>query len=86
MLVGKAQLAIKQTGLKRLCVGGGVCANRLLRARLAEMTARMQAELLLAEPDLCTDNAVMGAMGWEKISRGEFSSLDIDIQPGLLRG
>lgn len=84
-LIGKTRLALKQTGLKRLCVGGGVCANRLLRSRLMEMTNRMGADLILADPELCTDNAVMGAMGWEKIRRGEFSRLDIDIQPGLLR-
>jgi N6-L-threonylcarbamoyladenine synthase len=85
-LVGKAKLALQQTKLKRLCVGGGVCANRLLRAQLAEMTARKRVELILAETELCTDNAVMGAMGWEKINRHEYSALDIDIQPGLLRG
>ena len=85
-LVGKAKLALKRTGLKRLCVGGGVCANRLLRSSLSEMTQQAGAELILAEPELCTDNAVMGAMGWEKVLRQEYSSLDIDIQPGLLRG
>ncbi len=71
-LVGKAQLALKRTGLKRLCVGGGVCANRLLRERLIEMTSRYGVELVLAEPELCTDNAVMGAMGWEKVHRSDF--------------
>lgn len=85
-LIGKAKLALKRTGLKRLCVGGGVCANRLLRSCLAEMTARHGAELILADPELCTDNAVMGAMGWEKVRRADFSPLDIDIHPGLLRG
>ncbi|MCC6512357.1 MAG: tRNA (adenosine(37)-N6)-threonylcarbamoyltransferase complex transferase subunit TsaD [Pirellulaceae bacterium] len=85
-LVGKARLALQQTRLERLCVGGGVCANRLLRHELKQMTERLGVELLLAEPELCTDNAVMGALGWEKILRGEFTPLDIDIQPGLLRG
>lgn len=85
-LVGKAKLALKQTGLNRLCVGGGVCANRRLREDLSEMTRKQGVELILAEADLCTDNAVMGAMGWEKVRRAEFSDLSIDIQPGLLRG
>lgn len=84
-LVGKAQLALQQTGLKRLCVGGGVCANRLLRNELESMAKRTGVELLLAEPELCTDNAVMGAIGWEKVNRNDFTSLDIDIHPGLLR-
>ncbi len=85
-LVGKARLALEQTGLPRLCVGGGVAANVLLRAELKSMTAQQGSELLIAPKDLCTDNAVMGAIAWEKIGRQDFSPLDIDIQPGLLRG
>ena len=85
-LVGKAELAIRRTGLKRLCVGGGVAANSLLRAQLAAMAQRLGVQLLIAPLELCTDNAVMGAIAWEQFDRGEFSALDIDIHPGLLRG
>ncbi|MGN6545908.1 MAG: tRNA (adenosine(37)-N6)-threonylcarbamoyltransferase complex transferase subunit TsaD [Aureliella sp.] len=85
-LVGKARLALKQTRLERLCVGGGVCANALLRHELTEMTGRLGVDLILADPVLCTDNAVMGAIAWEQIERGQFTPLDIDIHPGLLRG
>jgi N6-L-threonylcarbamoyladenine synthase len=46
----------------------------------------LQIELLVAPKDLCTDNAVMGAIAWEQVERNRFSPLDIDIQPGLLRG
>ncbi len=85
-LLGKARLALRKTGLGRLCVGGGVAANALLRAELAELADELQVELLIAPQEWCTDNAVMGAIAWEKIARQEFSALDIDIQPGLLRG
>lgn len=85
-VIGKAELALKQTGLRRLCVGGGVAANDLLRAELQSMSERSNCELLIAPKELCTDNAAMGAIAWEKVDRGEFSPLDIDIQPGLLRG
>jgi N6-L-threonylcarbamoyladenine synthase len=84
-VVGKARLALKQSGLKRLCVGGGVAANEMLRERLADMTDSLRCTLVIASPDLCTDNAVMGAIAWEKVDRGDFASLDIDIHPGLLR-
>ncbi len=84
-LVGKARLALERTGLRRLCVGGGVCANRLLRDELSAMARANGAELHLAEPHLCTDNAVMGGIGWEKVDRLDFTPLTIDIQPGLLR-
>lgn len=84
-LVAKAELALKKTRLKRLCVGGGVAANQLLRRDLQAMCDRRGAELHIASPDLCTDNAVMGAIAWEKVERGEFAGLDADITPGLLR-
>ena len=84
-VVGKARLAIRKTGFKRLCVGGGVAANSLLREQLQQMCDLQRVKLLLAPRELCTDNAVMGAIGWEKVDRGDFAPLDIDIQPGLLR-
>ncbi len=85
-VVGKAELAMRQTQLERLCIGGGVAANRSLRERLSAMAARCGVELIIAPLELCTDNAVMGAIAWEKVDRGDFSPLDIDIVPGLQRG
>ncbi|MBX3421094.1 MAG: tRNA (adenosine(37)-N6)-threonylcarbamoyltransferase complex transferase subunit TsaD [Pirellulaceae bacterium] len=84
-VLAKAELALVQTGLQRLCVGGGVAANQQLRRELQHLSQRRGVELIIAPAELCTDNAVMGAIAWEKIERGQFSSLDIDIQPGLLR-
>ena len=85
-LLGKVELALQQTGLRRLCVGGGVAANQLFRNELRELAERKHIELLIAPPELCTDNAVMGAIAWEEVERGNFAQMDIDIQPGLLRG
>lgn len=86
VVVGKAKLALEQTGLTRLCVGGGVAANSLLRDRLQKMANKLSVELLVAPLELCTDNAAMGAIAWEKAESGDYADLDIDIQPGLLRG
>ncbi|MCA9192517.1 MAG: tRNA (adenosine(37)-N6)-threonylcarbamoyltransferase complex transferase subunit TsaD [Planctomycetales bacterium] len=85
-LVNKAKLALDITGLKRLCIGGGVAVNTLLRQQMQQELAQDSCDLLIAPPELCTDNAVMGAIAWEKIARGEYSPLTVDIQPGLLRG
>lgn len=85
-VVGKAKLALEKTKLPRLCVGGGVAANIRLRDQLECMCKEKSVELIIASPELCTDNAVMGAIAWEKIVRGDFSKLDADIQPGLVRG
>jgi N6-L-threonylcarbamoyladenine synthase len=84
-LVAKADLALKKSKLKRLCVGGGVAANQILRRDLQAMCQRRGVQLHIASPELCTDNAVMGAIAWEKVDRGEFAGLDADITPGLLR-
>ncbi len=84
-LVGKALLAVEQSGLRRLCLGGGVAANREFRRQLAVACQRANIELEIAPPELCTDNAVMGALAWERINANDFDALDLDAQPGLLR-
>ena len=84
-LVGKSSLAVQKTGLQRLCVGGGVAANRRLRDRLQETADREGFELLIAPMALCTDNAVMGAIAIERWKAGLIESLDLDVYPGLIR-
>ncbi len=85
-VTAKAQLALERSGLQRLCVGGGVAANEELRRQLQTLAIQGNFELLISPLELCTDNAVMGAIAWEKVDSGDFSPLDIDVQPGLLRG
>jgi N6-L-threonylcarbamoyladenine synthase len=84
-LVGKAFLAIKRTGLKTLCVGGGVAANARLRERLEETAAEAGVRLIIAPLKLCTDNAVMGALAVERFVAGCFDPLDLDVAPGVVR-
>ena len=84
-LVGKAFAALRKTGMRVLCVGGGVAANARLRQRLSEETARQNVRLHIAPLQLCTDNAVMGAIAVERLKAGRIESLDLDIYPGMLR-
>jgi N6-L-threonylcarbamoyladenine synthase len=84
-LVAKSLLALVRTGLQTLCVGGGVAANRLLRQELAQATKQRGFELHIAPPELCTDNAVMGAIAFERLRAGKFESLELDVLPGLVR-
>jgi N6-L-threonylcarbamoyladenine synthase len=86
VLVGKSLDALCHTGWSTLCVGGGVAANRLLRESLAETAARRGIQIYLAPPELCTDNAVMGAIAIERLKAGLFESLELDVLPGLVRG
>lgn len=81
-LVGKSMQALEQTGLRTLCVGGGVAANHRLRDRLAQEAQRRGIRLFIAPPALCTDNAVMGAIAIERVKAGLFEPLDIDVFPG----
>ena len=85
VLVFKCKAALKKSHHKRLCVGGGVAANRLLREQLTDMCKRQHVELLIAAPDLCTDNAAMAAIAWEYLEQGTVSELDADVLPGLVR-
>ncbi len=84
-LVGKAMLAMRRTGLRRLCVGGGVAANETLRDRLRQAAEEHEIELHIAPMELCTDNAVMGAIAVERLKEDAIESLDLDIVPGLVR-
>lgn len=83
VLVGKSRQALAATGLTRLAVGGGVAANKSLRAALEAMTAEAGAELLIPPLSLCTDNAAMAAMAVERWRRGDDASLDLDAVPCL---
>ncbi len=84
-LVGKALLACRRTGLARLCLGGGVAANRRLRERLQQAARQEGRELIVAPLSLCTDNAVMGAIAFERLRAGLTESLDLDVYPGVVR-
>ncbi|MEL6894829.1 MAG: tRNA (adenosine(37)-N6)-threonylcarbamoyltransferase complex transferase subunit TsaD [Planctomycetota bacterium] len=85
-LVGKATAAVRERGHDRLCVGGGVAANRVFRDALQASAEQNDFTLHIAPMELCTDNAVMGAIAWHQIERGDWAELDLDITPGLQRG
>ncbi len=85
ILVGKCDQALTQTGRKTLLVGGGVAANSTFRQRLADLARKRNVEMIVAAKEYCTDNAAMGALGWELLERGITSPLDLDVKPGLVR-
>jgi len=84
-LVNKSLRGLQKTRLKTLCVGGGVAANRLLREQLKTAAHDKRFTLHIAPPELCTDNAVMGAIAFERLKAGMIDSLDMDAIPGLVR-
>ena len=59
VLTTKCLAALKQTGLKRLVIAGGVGANEQLRAALNLAAQRKRFEVFYPELALCTDNGAM---------------------------
>jgi len=85
VLARKAARALRETRLSTLCVGGGVAANGALRQRLSADATAGSFTLHIAPLELCTDNAVMGAIAIERLKAGLFEPLDLDVVPGSAR-
>jgi hypothetical protein len=65
-------------------IGGGVSANRGLRAALAEAAREDGFALFIPPPKRCTDNASMiAAAGTQLHERGLHAGLDLAVDPGL---
>ena len=59
VLVAKCQTALKETGLKRLVIAGGVGANSQLREGLNAAARKKHFQVFYPELELCTDNGAM---------------------------
>jgi len=84
-ILAKLALAVEKTGCRVIAVGGGVAANTLLRESVAVLGRKLGADVLIPPRDLCTDNAAMGAIAWERLERGENDGLELDVLPGTDR-
>ena len=62
VLVRKALRAVRDSGLRRLVVAGGVGANRELRRQLDAGAAKAKIEVFYPELEFCTDNGAMIAL------------------------
>jgi N6-L-threonylcarbamoyladenine synthase len=59
VLTRKAVAALRQTGLSRLVVAGGVGANKQLRDSLSHAAAKKRFEVFYPKLEFCTDNGAM---------------------------
>jgi len=78
-LAVRVERAVKQTGLRRVAIGGGVAANSLLRGRISSFDG---VEVHVPSRELCTDNAAMIASAARfapALSPSEY--LDLDVYP-----
>ena len=87
VLIEKTLNAVEDTGAGVVGAGGGVLANRRLRAKLAAEADERGLELYLPSPHLCVDNgAMIGAAGLYRLGRGEFTHWGAGVDPGLRLG
>ena len=84
VLVTKTLRAAQRTGLCRVVVGGGVAANRRLRARLTEAGAAHKLHVVFPPPALCVDNGAMVAgLAYPLLQRGRTAPLSLASDPNL---
>ena len=85
VLTAKSIAALKETGLKRLVVAGGVSANHRLRAKLDTAAAKLGARVYYPELALCTDNGAMiayaGACRLQQQQPAAATEYRFDIKP-----
>ncbi|MFY7651963.1 MAG: tRNA (adenosine(37)-N6)-threonylcarbamoyltransferase complex transferase subunit TsaD [Chitinophagaceae bacterium] len=77
ILIEKLQKAAKETGIKTICLAGGVSANIGLRNALLEKGKKMGWKTYMPDFQYCTDNAGMIAINAHyKFLANDFANLD----------
>lgn len=80
----KAKNALRETGAREYCIGGGVAANPHLRKMMIEKLGRQGIRVTVPPQNACTDNAAMIAVvAREKFLRGESSDFTVDADPNM---
>ena len=87
VLVEHAMLAVKESGLNKLAIAGGVASNGTLRMAMEQACAENGIRFYRPSPIFCTDNAAMiGAAGYYEYMQGTRSGYDLNAVPNLKLG
>ena len=87
VLTEHSMTAIREAGMKKFALAGGVASNSALRASMEEACAKEGIEFYRPSPILCTDNAAMiGAAAYYEYLKGNFSTYDLNAIPALKLG
>nr|WP_315824086.1 hypothetical protein [Paraflavitalea speifideiaquila] len=79
ILLNKVKKAAIQTGIKDICIAGGVSANSGLRKALQEWGQQFRWNTFIPAFQYCTDNAAMIAMtAYYKFQAKDFSNLSVE--------
>ncbi|MBW0164130.1 MAG: tRNA (adenosine(37)-N6)-threonylcarbamoyltransferase complex transferase subunit TsaD [Sediminibacterium sp. Gen4] len=80
ILIKKLKKAVQQTGIRQVCIAGGVSANSGLREALKEAGQKHGWQTFIPAFEYCTDNAAMIAItAYHKYLQREF--IDLDASP-----
>ena len=75
ILMDKLKLAVKETGIKQIAIGGGVSANSGIRQTLKEGEAKYSWKTFIPKFEYTTDNAAMiGIVGYQKFLSHNFET------------
>jgi len=78
ILLNKLKKASVLTGIRNICIAGGVSANSGLRNALKEAGVKYHWNTFIPKFEYCTDNAAMIAItGYYKFQAGQFESLSV---------
>jgi N6-L-threonylcarbamoyladenine synthase len=79
--------AVKESGLNKLAIAGGVASNSSLREGIAEACSKEGISFYHPSPIFCTDNAAMiGVAGYYNYIKGVRSGWDLNAVPNLKLG
>lgn len=80
ILLNKLKKAAIETGIRDLCIAGGVSANSGLRKAFTELGKQYQWNTFIPKFEYCTDNAAMIAItGYYKYLAGQFHELAVSV-------
>ncbi len=78
ILMEKLKLAVQQTNIKQIAIGGGVSANSGIRNALKEAETKWQWKTFVPKFEYTTDNAAMiGIVGYYKFLENHFSNQSV---------
>jgi N6-L-threonylcarbamoyladenine synthase len=81
-LMIKCKRALKQTGMKRLVIAGGVSANHMLRQKMKVLMDELHGEVFYPSLAYCTDNGAMIAYaGMQRLKANEVLELSSQAKP-----
>lgn len=87
VLVEHAMIAVRESGLNKFAIAGGVASNSALRAAFEKACAERQIEFYHPSPIFCTDNAAMiGSAAYYEFIAGKRDGLDLNAVPNLKLG